>query len=385
MACWLPWIVACGGAVEDFGGMVGYLRNVYPTADLSSRSLAEVRGLFLRADMFYTVHLTADLLKLVNLTCHPSRVKATIVRRRLEDRFPGLGRCTSGRACVRSAASYIPPWAPVQTPVARVGHSFFVEVTRLAHECKRGRRKVRSAADWLDQGPAAFWYQVSQGSGIAYETGKRTLVAPTKNLALSALLDELALARDGRARSRVVRLEEAVTAFVGMDVARLQGSLRTSIAGEPCASVGLKCHTSYLLQDFYDPILVGIGRFLGYTSLAMTASPVAILHTKVAEVVDLRLPPAPAQGPDPFALERERVVPASHRRRWTSEQAQAWVRHYRTVGRLSLRDPLSSPLGGRGATRTCDFYPNSTRLACNHHVSTTSSWVGGWDDRCSPR
>jgi hypothetical protein len=267
-------------------------------------------------------------------------VSPGLVFRAMTDRFGRVAACQSRDGCNAALREFVPTRWPVRAsaPSFRTD-GLFVEVVRTANPTSHPRRPMPErayAAGGLsqsqfpdaasgDEQSAALWFQVAVGSGMWLRTG-RALWSPCKNTLLRELLDETLRIGPAELVARAVAeldctfppLPARARAGAAPDAraalaARIGQLDSTLYAG--CRAAGFDCRRPYdIITDAHDPLIVLLGCRLGYDALGATASrlqfgPGAGTRTinVIAEVVELRVPPAAEFGAIRAALMRDQA------------------------------------------------------------------------------
>ena len=355
-----------------------YLAHAYPQGMFDDKR--STMSFFMSRRWLYS-HNGATTDTLCNLFPGPTAVTADMYS-------PGLFPCTPGGECVVRQFEYTPSWANdlASTPAP----SNWIEVDHLSFNSKGKARVPHTWSQFLDQGASGWWFRHSPGSGIFYHAG-RTLVAPGKNAALVALLEEWGAAD---ARLGEVRPSLLFQRLVTLGCASFLERLRATANGTAtCIEVGMPhCRQDWVLKDHWDFFIIFLARLLQYDTVAFSASLLsgaldpAAHDTGVGvteELVDVRLPPAVEH-----ALRQSQEVDAASPHLdnpleffesqpyhgtlmpFTEEVAEVWVHEVQTGARFTLRDPLH--IGDSSRAKPCLF--NATgeptlRLACYGHVS----------------
>ena len=437
-----------------------YLEDVYPMGSLGpggSATDAEASGLFRSRHWYYAgapgLVRDEELLSQLPLVRAPRHECTDGFFRGLwqtdtQSRFPQILPCRPGEDCVRRQASHLPHCA---AELAQRGSDLWVEVWHLAWDGRTSKSRPTRPSELLDHGPAGWWYVHAPGSGIFYHAG-RSLAAPSKAAMLAKLLEEWAAKPEAQSEANRVggkggkggrhaggskggggggtatggADEGAVDAATVKHLHRLMGEkpldlarrLRMIESGIPCHNVSWgrwRCVGDRIPSDNWDPLLVALGRALGYDSLFMTAlmwgralgaykdllaiasghppwmatppvPPSALPPTWSAELtaewLDLRRPPPPWDRSkllsEAAGAEREALAHA-----WTAQLLHS------TPPRLSLRDPLHPADAAR--MLPCAFNASggpTMRLACyghlSWHVRHETQRQQGCTDRCAP-
>ena len=307
--------------------------------------------------------------------------------------------------------------------VAALGEDVWLEVWHLSYDGRQRppRQRPKGWSDFLDHGPAGWWYIHAPGSGIFYHAG-RTLAAPSKAMLLRQLIEQWsAIATSKSSFTSTMsnplhpEVRRLVKQFVGDAPLETAKVLRKLEAGVPCRNVSWgrwRCVGDFVPSDNWDPLLIGLGRALGYDSLMLTATMwgralgshkrlLALAQGRPppdeppprpsyegelsAEVVDLRLPRTMmsatrggqggggggggAAASPPLLLPDYMLGGSSAKR---EAMASEWAASLLEASppRLSLRDPFR--LHDESRAVRCDFNASggpTVRLACDGHIS----------------
>ena len=258
-------------------------------------------------------------------------------------------------------------------------------------------------ADFMDGGPAGMWYYPAKGTGIFYHAG-RMLISESKNDAVARLLDKLSrntLLTEWWPPQGLHQLELCTVRATCNDAIGLALRVRAASGPGGCSEAQLShCGDGHTLDDYWDPVVVWLGRILGYDSIyfratlcgcgwpcgpcAQTACPPRLSLTH-PEVVDVRVPdvvrwrhdkqnrslfipgsPEHVSG-TAYAGSMHRSLPALPTVRKPARMASDWMADYRTRGLLTLRDPLNVSDDSRA--RPCHFHASRGSLGCAGHLS----------------
>ena len=386
-----------------------YLAAVYPQLSVDQASDLDITHLFWSRHWFYASSTGApslgpSLLEQLSLT-KPTTHACTddfftgLLQRDVHSRFPHLLPCAPGVDCVRRQAAHMPQCA---TELSVRGSDVWAEVWHLAFDGRQvsPRKRPSRWSDFLDHGHSGWWYIHAPGSGIFYHAG-RTLAAPSKAAMLASMLEEWSTTTEGKpaasagaARSRdqqpatartgaghSARIDRTALRYIhrmtDRDPLALARRFRRLESGTTCHNMSWgrwRCVGDRIPSDNWDPLLITLGRALGYDSLYLSAlmwgralgsyqeifdiqagrpwwnakraadgssaaMPQPLPPTTnvelTAEWVDLRLPPPPY---DKTLLIPDALLDGPQR----EPLSVAWAQTIQTSSpaRLSLRDPL---------------------------------------------
>lgn len=389
-----------------------YLASVYPTADVGVMSDTDALRTFLAAEYFYDVPALgsplprellqaagADLVTNQTYECEDGFYDFGLTRKSMHVRFARVHDPPSAepvcvghlKQCAERGMGYVPPqhaWGVHATaPVFRVPDGTHLEVSHFWQRVYGSTQHPKGEApqhwgEFIDPAPAGWWFHVTPGTGIFYETG-RMLVAPNKNALMLQLLREFERTVSGPERAAFESAARTTLTHFSMVLLGSTQLLEKTLQGTNCDQLALHCRRAWILADEYDALLIGLGRILRYDSLALSASPLfpdPCRNAFVPEVVDLRLPPRS----ELFAAKRAQLI-VGLAPGWSRAQADELVREYESSSRLTLRDPLRRADPSRA--RPCNFtgLGPTVRLACFGHVSWQVREVGDVEYKCVPR
>ena len=306
-----------------------YLSRVYPSGASSIADLSNdaVRSLFASRQWFYddsgSMHgnhrraplpesIKSQLIRSDQHQCDDGFFGSGLLQRDAPSRFPGILPCFPGGDCIRRQTAHLPECAP---SLKARGRDVWLEVWHLAYDGRhRPRHRPRGWSDFLDHGQSGWWYIHAPGSGIFYHAG-RTLAAPSKAALLAALLEEWSAKGGGGGgggggrgggKRHAAKSSAGVSGVSGVSgisggVSGVSGStslqvdkealslikrftggtphdvtwrLHKLMQGVPCANVSWgrwRCIGDAIPNDTWDPLLLTLGRVLGYDSLMLTA------------------------------------------------------------------------------------------------------------------
>lgn len=384
-------------------GVRAYLAAVYPTANLNDDG-AYVASLFASLQFFYATQSTDREHCITATMLHSPDVLPIAIEPCASDRAGREARegCL-GLSATAAPRSQLPAAEWYEVRHEAFGRRLPVERTRKQSSSLHSARS-RRAADFMDGGPAGMWYYPAHGSGIFYRAG-RSLVSPTKNEAVAVLLEAMAVTSTANALwpphglDRTDLCAEQAVCKRPMELARRVRQAADATRGG-CKAVELRhCGNGHILGDAWDPILVWLGRCMGYDSLVLQTTlcgcgwacgpcaqrtcPPSLSNTH-PEIVDLRVPDAVRWRAD--GLNRTLFFAGS--REWLSGNAHAglagslppatpvrkhaalaadWMAHYHRSGVLTLRDPLD--VNNESRARPCLFHRSTISLGCAGHPS----------------
>ena len=300
-----------------------YLSRVYPTASTAfQRDAKSARRLFDTLDFFYD-HGCAS---------QPVACREPGILLRYLPGYEQMLPCSVEQSlCLQRHSGFSPPWTQSlhATGWVEVEHRAFglgIPAYALPGE---GRNAPAGASDFMDAGAAGMWYVLRRGSGIFYDLGKRTAVAPGKNAMMALLLREAArdpqLDEAWRARAqasglfRTRRLPPAMApptaalrlpAYNGSAGARRDGDriAATANGSSDCLKMRLRyCRCRYLLSDQWDHAMIWLARALGYETLC--CAPDAARLRALAKAARLGLLHTPLARSHPLACHVTRTDP----------------------------------------------------------------------------
>lgn len=384
-----------------------YLGTVYPQLNATNLAPGKAATMFARLEFFYDLgpetpfELLADI-EPPNGTarCRHGYLSHGILRRPFSSRFPETSTCRTRATCLQALRTYVPTnWvqtSAIRTPVFSTDN-MFLEVFHLAWNAKRAPGSMPTSPEHIiDSSLAGWWYFSAPGSGIFYRTG-RALFAPTKMMLLLELLTRMA---SSTTRRDLELVERAVATYFPANMPediRSQIALLERTVQRGCVNSELFCNSDNLgIIDYYDPLLIGVGRLLGFESLGMTSSIARMREGFVVpQIVDLRLPPSALFNRERKQIQQPRYSPriaqlakrADGRRKpailsssyvlfpprkeWTRAQSAEWVSYYLEQRVLTLRDPAHT--NDEERSRLCDFSTLTEVLSCAGHVSSRAA------------
>jgi hypothetical protein len=284
-----------------------------------------------------------------------------------------LDKCPSGelRACILRASLHTPRgWVESSEPVFRRNDSIF-EVLQWTSSGKQlaGASPRAQPPESIDASPARRWLLQARGSGVWYRTG-RALFAPFKNL----LLGELIVEWQQRSQPAAAHVEPILEAYGLSDPALAIKRLKRTASGQRmCVAFGFSCRQHFVINDAYDPLLILLGRELGYESLVSTHTPLGLrAGWFAAEVADLRLPSSPVFDEERYnasswALPGRpniRGRPFATQLAWSATQTSHWLAHVKHEQIFTLRNPLAQTSGVRVQPCELQGQPLQGHLRC---------------------
>mmetsp|Transcript_129739 Transcript_129739/g.236028 ORF Transcript_129739/g.236028 Transcript_129739/m.236028 type:complete len:438 (+) Transcript_129739:122-1435(+) len=351
------------------------LPDIYSDEDLLTfvNTLEWFYGRLIR-EMKISGFVNTPLVQPSSHVCPDGFFDGELMRRDLDARFGLRKPCShSMAACMRSHNNFA---SYATTNAMAHATDLYIEVTHLSFKSLADGEPVPSADQFVDNPDISGWWFIhAPGSGIFYHAG-RTCVATHKTSMLAKLLGEYI------SKPHASTLAHALPT-APLPLTDLLARVRLVADGSrTCEEVGIpSCRLPYVLADEWDPVLVGLGRRLTYTSLFFTASPRLLDGTAEGELVDLRIPASHLFDD----MRSSRFMPKLQN--FTTEQARTMMQEYTVTQRISLRDPFD-PADSEKA-RACLFTnqsgePWGRRLACSGHVSWHARFECMREERCSP-
>ena len=379
-------------ATQDAKDVRRYLNAVYPTARFSQHSTASLLALFDSLHFYYASSLTPGRLERgdttsvggmpLNSTHSYTCVKPPAGLGLTRDRFHGLLPCPptkldtiGGRGgCLEHVSRHALDleWA------RNLSDQSWIEVQHAAFGNKLSVDPNVTDfgwADFMDPGPAGMWYHYARGSGVFYYAG-RTLLTPSKGLALATMLHEVGGERTSRAAHTVRALAQDERRYFsrflsGRSAKALADRVYAAATGSnTCLKLGINyCRDNFTLGDEWDAPIVLLARALNYDTIFFVASLCCSMLPQdvcgVSELVDLRTPTGTR-----FERQLNQTLGLSipvHAERKPADVAAAWISYLQRSSVLTLRDPLDIRNDARALP--CTFRP-SAWLSCAGHPST---------------